>query len=796
MSSNGATVEEIELNKNVLAAIEAQEPQAGVEVPDNVTQLYLAITAGNLPKTKALLIHDPTIIDVEYKHTTPLRIAASKHHLEIVKFLLERKANVNKAYLHISDPEILRDAEKNGSLQRLRHISNSTVLHGAAENGHLEMATLLLSCRANVHAKNGNDATPLHLASQNEHSEVVRLLLNYDANVEAKNCNGQTPLYITVALGYLKISEILLKHKAAVQATYRNGKTLLHLASQNRHPAVVRLLLRYNANIDAVDIDNITPLYIAAMIGHLEIIKILLENNADIHIAYRKYKTPLQIAKEKGHLKVVNLLQSHQELCTAIRRKDASEVERLVAAGAILANQDESLLLTPELSSILFELKKQKVSMAVLSVNPGFSPKKMSFDNGFLVIDFKTDKDANHFLKMISIIFKRIDCKKTEFNFSVRLHCSFSADETFSESELCSQRKDQLEKKLNFLRKQLNASDWAITAITPGANERDKNLHIFFQKNIVGSFTLEDKQISIMIVNGGIAVTLPMELLFQQEKTVLDVYLRKIINKITEIETATAQIKKEELAQKEAEALEKLRLRAEVKAKEAAQNREKKKPKEGKESERREIISSAKEGLPHAEADDKTPLHKAVYRRNVAQATVLLHQGADINAQTKKGNTPLHVAAIKGDEIIFNLLREWPGINVTLKNEQGETALELAEKNGLIPSHDLASKKEMASNQPGKENVLLSEEQTFERTKPKSSNKKSREKAVGGAPNFFKSPVANGSQKQETPALKDSDSKGKFKPMKTLTFDQWSSHSSSLPNSNSSSSSGHGASPK
>ncbi len=58
---------------------------------------------------------------------------------------------------------------------------------------------------------------------------------------------------------------------------------------------------------------------------------------------------------------------------------------------------------------------------------------------------------------------------------------------------------------------------------------------------------------------------------------------------------------------------------------------------------------------------------------------MLLDAGAEVNAATQKGNTPLHVAAYKGYGGTTRLLLA-RGADRAARNSQGETAAELAER--------------------------------------------------------------------------------------------------------------------
>ena len=52
-------------------------------------------------------------------------------------------------------------------------------------NGHVEIVKLLLDKEADVNVADKEEWTPLHVASENGHVEVVKLLLDKEADVNA-----------------------------------------------------------------------------------------------------------------------------------------------------------------------------------------------------------------------------------------------------------------------------------------------------------------------------------------------------------------------------------------------------------------------------------------------------------------------------------------------------------------------------------------------------------------------------------------------------------------------------------
>ena len=86
----------------------------------------------------------------------------------------------------------------------------------------------------------------------------------------------------------------------------------------------------------------------------------------------------------------------------------------------------------------------------------------------------------------------------------------------------------------------------------------------------------------------------------------------------------------------------------------------------------------------HVNAKDKhgeTPLHVAAVRGYQKIASMLIIESADVNAIDGRGLTPLHAAALNGQKEAVELLID-KGADLSAKNENGVTPLQMASQNG------------------------------------------------------------------------------------------------------------------
>ncbi|KAH7055608.1 ankyrin repeat-containing domain protein [Macrophomina phaseolina] len=109
----------------------------------------------------------------------------------------------------------------------------SSPLHVAASFGKIEVAKLLISHGADLHAECSNGLTPLHFAIMKGRVQMVTTLLGAGASPKALTGSLQfTPLHIACFSGRPDMVATLLRHGAYVYTKDRNGETPLHWAVQ------------------------------------------------------------------------------------------------------------------------------------------------------------------------------------------------------------------------------------------------------------------------------------------------------------------------------------------------------------------------------------------------------------------------------------------------------------------------------------------------------------------------------------------------------------------------------------
>ena len=142
-------------------------------------------------------------------------------------------------------------ALSDGAEINARDKSGVPALMWAANNGHTQVVKLLLERRADVNVKKiDTGVTALMMASHEGHTEVVKLLLDKGADVNVKDTDGVTALWMASQKGHTEVVKLLLAQGADVnvKATINNFEwTALKVAKRMGHTDIVRLLEKAGA---------------------------------------------------------------------------------------------------------------------------------------------------------------------------------------------------------------------------------------------------------------------------------------------------------------------------------------------------------------------------------------------------------------------------------------------------------------------------------------------------------------------------------------------------------------------
>ncbi|VDI60771.1 Hypothetical predicted protein [Mytilus galloprovincialis] len=192
---------------------------------------------------------------------TPLIISCVDEYEDLLKWLLDHKANVN-------------ESRKDGS----------SALYMACQKNSCDVVKILLQNNADVNLCTEEGVSPLGVAC-NYHGnlQIIRELLK--KNPEVNTCrfkeNNMTPLFNACQQNFFSAVEELLKHGADPDICLHDGMSALLNACQNKYTDIVCLLVQNKANPNSEMRDGDTPLFAASRMGLRDITELLLENGAD-----------------------------------------------------------------------------------------------------------------------------------------------------------------------------------------------------------------------------------------------------------------------------------------------------------------------------------------------------------------------------------------------------------------------------------------------------------------------------------------------------------------------------------
>lgn len=150
---------------------------------------------------------------------------------------------------------------------------------------------------------------PLIEAVKQHDRAAINGLLDRGSELDAAEADGTTALHWAARLDDLEMVEILLDAGAAVDAPTRFGVTPLALASNNGSAAMVERLLQAGADANAISREGQTPLMTAALAGRAAVVEALLAHGADVNAAESyKGQTALMWAAGEGNIEAARLL--------------------------------------------------------------------------------------------------------------------------------------------------------------------------------------------------------------------------------------------------------------------------------------------------------------------------------------------------------------------------------------------------------------------------------------------------------------------------------------------------------
>jgi ankyrin repeat protein len=318
---------EVEVVK-LLLEYGADVNQPNFDDPD--TPLSASIHNSNLEITKLFYENDPKIVEhqIRWSNTCvdPLYLATYHQCLEIVRFLIEKGAVVNKhcgfqwSPLHIAvehgDIEITQFLVEKGADINADKGTLRNPLYTAVRKGLLNIARFLLENGGDVHMITATRSL-LYVAVSNTDLKMSRLLIEFGFDVK-KYENGwkqNSVMFTAVKQNALGISKILLMNGIDINETNELNYTVLYLAFLHRQVKMAKMIIRYGKDLKLnyhQDRQQCwTYLEAAISIQELSLVELLIEKGADVNSVGESKSSALHTAVKFPSEKIVSLLLEH-----------------------------------------------------------------------------------------------------------------------------------------------------------------------------------------------------------------------------------------------------------------------------------------------------------------------------------------------------------------------------------------------------------------------------------------------------------------------------------------------------
>ncbi|ETS80440.1 Palmitoyltransferase AKR1 [Pestalotiopsis fici W106-1] len=174
-----------------------------------------------------------------------------------------------------------------------------TPLHWAAINNQYAMVKFLIEKGADINKKGGESvATPLQWAAQRSNYYTVNLLLQHGADPLITDAQGYNTLHISTFNGNMMLLTLLLHQGIPVDVADSYGHSALMWAAYKGYPLCVDLFLRWGASVHETDEQGFTALHWALVKGSAPCVMKLIEYGSDRFAKTTTGKTPAITAQD------------------------------------------------------------------------------------------------------------------------------------------------------------------------------------------------------------------------------------------------------------------------------------------------------------------------------------------------------------------------------------------------------------------------------------------------------------------------------------------------------------------
>jgi ankyrin repeat protein len=280
------------------------------------------ILSGDLPRLQALLAKDPALLKAgDTQGRTPLHLAAAAGHLEIVRWLIGRGAEIDARTAQMSTP--LMHASLSGKTEIVRLLiakganlgardsyQRTAFILVARDTGNTTMAGILLDAGADINAADRWNDTALSLSAWRGFDGLIDLLLERGASLPVDPAQKQLVFTQAITNGLDKLFDRILAAGADLSAMDGLGGSLLHAAADGGSEHIMKALIENKLDLNGKDRNGWTPLHRAAERGWMRAAALLIGRGAKLDERNLAGETAFNLAMAEKNTEVVALLMA------------------------------------------------------------------------------------------------------------------------------------------------------------------------------------------------------------------------------------------------------------------------------------------------------------------------------------------------------------------------------------------------------------------------------------------------------------------------------------------------------
>jgi ankyrin len=236
------------------------------------------------------------------------------------------------------DVGVLKELAGYGANLGLQTGQGETPLYSAAQHGQLQSVLYLLRQGVPVDPETVHRETPLLIAAREGQVSIVRALLAAGANVNQQDNRGWSALMIAMRENQKELTDLLLNHNVNVNIAPKDGANALMMAVKKEDEDLVRRLLDRGADVHHLSRDGMCALRIAVLRGNQPIARRLLNAGANVSAPFANKETPVEVAEREGHKELAAYLRKREarlaacmDILEVVARGDHERVKEIVA---------------------------------------------------------------------------------------------------------------------------------------------------------------------------------------------------------------------------------------------------------------------------------------------------------------------------------------------------------------------------------------------------------------------------------------------------------------------------------